>query len=254
MAQAAEAGYARTGIVTSELQSKGYCVVRARFGAALLDACRAAFWPILLAYLEAHHNASNRGPNRHYLPMPFELPCFAPEFFFDPEILSIVRETLGRRFVADQWGCDVPVAGSEFQAFHVDYQRPLFEESPELILPPYFLAVSFSLADITSADGPIEIVPGTHRMSRTEATRATDGGELEPELVLLKKGDVLIRHPWALHRGTPSRSHIPRALLTIRYVRRWYIDDSREVSAIPRAVWESLTSEQQGMLRFPIAD
>jgi hypothetical protein len=45
----------------------------------------------------------------------------------------------------------------------------------------------------------------------------------------------------------------PRALLSIRYVRRWYADDSREVSFIPRAVWESLTPEQQGVMRYPIA-
>jgi hypothetical protein len=44
---------------------------------------------------------------------------------------------------------------------------------------------------------------------------------------------VLIRHPWALHRGTPNVTETPRALLTIRYVRRWYADGSREVNALP---------------------
>jgi hypothetical protein len=52
--------------------------------------------------------------------------------------------------------------------------------------------------------------------------------------------DVLIRHPWALHRGTPNRTDAPRALVNIRYVRRWYADDSREV--------------KQNLLRFPVAD
>ena len=53
--------------------------------------------------------------------------------------------------------------------------------------------------------------------------------------------DVLIRHPWALHRGSPNTTDIPRALVTVRYVRPWYVDNSREVDSIPQTVWESLT-------------
>jgi ectoine hydroxylase-related dioxygenase (phytanoyl-CoA dioxygenase family) len=71
--------------------------------------------------------------------------------------------------------------------------------------------------------------------------------------VPLEIGDVLIRHPWALHRGSPNLTDTPRALLTIRYVRRWYADDSREVCSIPRTVWESLKSEHQCIMRYPIS-
>jgi hypothetical protein len=68
----------------------------------------------------------------------------------------------------------------------------------------------------------------------------------------LDVGDVLIRHPWALHRGTPNCSDRPRALVSLRYVRRWYADASREVAAFPEAVWETLPTAQQKMLRFPV--
>jgi lipid-A-disaccharide synthase-like uncharacterized protein len=44
---------------------------------------------------------------------------------------------------------------------------------------------------------------------------------------------------------------MPRALLTIRYVRRWYADDSRDVSTIPAPVWQSLTLEQPSIVRCP---
>jgi hypothetical protein len=43
----------------------------------------------------------------------------------------------------------------------------------------------------------------------------------------------------------------PRPLVTIRYVRRWYADDSREVNTIPAALWQSFTPEQQSIMRFP---
>jgi ectoine hydroxylase-related dioxygenase (phytanoyl-CoA dioxygenase family) len=180
--------------------------------------------------------------------MPFTPPCFAPEFFFDPGILAIVRALLGERIVADQWGCDAPILGSEYQQPHVDYARPLFAELPDLELPPYMIVVSFGLVPIASANGAIEIAPGTHRLPRGVASGAIP---LQP--VPLALGDVLIRHPWALHRGTPNTTAEPRPLLSIRYVRRWYADASREVCTIPWAVWKSLTLEQQAILRFPVA-
>jgi ectoine hydroxylase-related dioxygenase (phytanoyl-CoA dioxygenase family) len=156
------------------------------------------------------------------------------------------------RVVADQWGCDVPLRGSEHQLVHTDYQRPLFAESPELELPTYMLVVSFGLVPVTLDNGPIEIAPGTHRLRRNEAFRAVEASEIAMHPVPLEIGDVLIRHPWALHRGSPNRTDTPRALISIRYVRRWYADDSREVHSLPRAVWASLTPDQQSVMRFPL--
>ncbi len=72
--------------------------------------------------------------------------------------------------------------------------------------------------------------------------------------VPLSPGDVLIRQPWALHRGTPNQTTIPRAMLTIRYVRRWYSDNSRDANAILLAVGQALTPQQRELLRFSIGD
>lgn len=247
-----KAALMNTKDMTDELQERGFCVLKRHFPVPLIDACRGAFWPILLRYLERHGEEPNRGPRRYFLPMPFDPPCFTPDFFFNAGVLSIVRGVMDDRIVADQWGCDVPLSGSQKQLAHVDYQHPLFAEAPDLPLPPYLLIVSFGLKRITLADGPIEIAPGTHRMPRHEALRAVQSTEIEMQPVPLEMGDVLIRHPWALHRGTPNTSATPRALVTIRYARRWYADNSREINPIPQAVWASLTSEQQAMLRFPV--
>ncbi len=235
------------------MQEKGYCVLRDHFARSLVVSCRDAFWPLLLTYLERNQNQPNRGEHRYFLPMPFEPPCFAPEFFFDAVILGLVRSVMDNRVVADQWGCDVPMRGSKHQEFHVDYRHPLFPETPDMSLPTYMLMVSFPLIDISLANGPIEVAPGTHRMPRAEALRAVENNEVETQPVTLNAGDVLIRHPWALHRGTPNVTNTPRALVTIRYVRRWYVDNSRDVNAVPLAVWQSLTADQQEVMRFPLA-
>ena len=57
-----------------ELARNGYCVLRARFSPSLIDACRNALWPTLLAHIEGHE--PNRGAHRHYFAMPFDPPCF----------------------------------------------------------------------------------------------------------------------------------------------------------------------------------
>ena len=237
-----------------EIQDQGYCVLRAHLARPAIDACRDAFWPVLLAYLKTHAQQPNRGPHRHFLPMPFEPPCFAPDFFFDAEVLKIVRGVMDDRVVADQWGCDVPLRASDYQGFHVDYQRPLFGEDPNLSLPAYMLVVSFGLVRVTPDHGPLEIAPGTHRMPRQDALRALEAAQIAMQPVPLEIGDILIRHPWALHRGTPNTTGTPRPLVSVRYVRRWYADDSREVNSIPNAVWKSLTSEQRSVMRFPVGD
>lgn len=236
-----------------ELQINGFCVLRDHFAKSLVQACRDAFLPILLDYLERNHDKPNRGDHRHFLPMPFEPPCFAPEFFFDAGILGIVRGVMDQRAVADQWGCDVPLQGSKHQQAHVDYRHPLFPESPDLLLPIYMLIVSFGLVDISPALGPIEIAPGTHRMPGTQGLRAVAEGRIQMQPITLSLGDVLIRHPWGLHRGTPNTTATPRPFVSIRYVRRWYADDSRGVNLIPLSTWQSLTPEQQEMMRFPVA-
>jgi ectoine hydroxylase-related dioxygenase (phytanoyl-CoA dioxygenase family) len=236
-----------------EIQERGYCVLRGHWPERLIGACREAFWPVLTAYIAAHGHEPNRGPHRHFLPMPFEPPCYAPEFFFDPEVLRIVQGLMDDRVVADQWGCDVPLRGSEYQSVHVDYQGPLFAEAPDLPLPVYMLVMSFPLVRIAAENGPIEIAAGTHRMARADALRAVEGGDVQFEALPLEVGDVLIRHPWTLHRGPPNRTDVPRALATVRYVRRWYADDSREVNAIGGAVWQRLDAAQRVMMRFPVA-
>ena len=96
--------------------------------------------------------------------------------------------------------------------------------------------------------------PSREVAERNEALRAVKLAEIAMQPVPLELGDVLIRHPWALHQGTPNETNTPRALISIRYVRRWYADDSREVNTVPRAVWQALTTAQQSIMRFPIGD
>ena len=74
-----------------EIQDKGYGILRGHFAASQMNACRDAFWPRLSAYLETDGESPNRGPHRHFLPMSFEPRSFIQDFFFDNEVLRILR-------------------------------------------------------------------------------------------------------------------------------------------------------------------
>jgi len=87
----------------SELHHRGFGVLRAHLPKPLVEACREAFWPTLLTYLATHREIPNRRPGPHFLLMPFEPPCYAPEFFFGSAVLRVVHEAMDDRVVADQW-------------------------------------------------------------------------------------------------------------------------------------------------------
>jgi hypothetical protein len=84
----------------------------------------------------------------------------------------------------------------------------------------------------------------------TISARCSRNFQLTP--IFLNVGDVLIRHPWVLHRSTPNTTYVPRPLASLRYVRRWYADTSRETNEIALNVWESMNPEQRSMMRFDL--
>lgn len=78
--------------------------------------------------------------------------------------------------------------------------------------PSFQLAVNFPLIDVTEENGPFDVARGTHMMSKGEALRRLESGEVKLEPVLLKSGDVMIRDVRHLHRGTPNRTNTPRPM------------------------------------------
>lgn len=60
----------------------------------------------------------------------------------------------------------------------------------------------------------------TYSESVAELLRAVEAGHTKREPITTELGDALIRHPWALHRGTANMTNTLRVLVTIRYIRR----------------------------------
>jgi len=206
-----------------------------------------AFQPLLHQAVDRERDDPNRGVNRYYVTLPFSGLWADPEIVDNDVVMAIVSELVGADGVMCQLASDTPLQGSDYQAWHRDTQLLFPETGVET--PPYQLAVNFPLVDVTLDNGPMEIAPGTHMMTKEEGMRAIESGAIRPQPVLMRRGDVLIRDVRHIHRGTPNPSPVPRPMVVIGYSRRWLFRPEVQIR-VPCPVLEAMPERAQAWLRF----
>jgi ectoine hydroxylase-related dioxygenase (phytanoyl-CoA dioxygenase family) len=230
----------------------GYCVLENHFSPAVMEHWNERFMPLLRSYIDAGGSTVGRGAARYYVTLPFIQPFAEASIFEDDDILSIVEGLVGEDFVMCQLATDTPLLGSDYQEIHRD-APPLFSDF-EIETPPFQLAINFPLVDVTRDNGPIEIAPGTHLLTKKERMEQMERGEIKVEPVYMKRGDVMIRDVRALHRGTPNHTPIPRPMVVIGYSRKWLLRPEVSIE-IPRTMLNELSHRARRMLRYnPIVD
>lgn len=98
----------------------------------------------------------------------------------------------------------------------------------------------------------VTITRGSHRLPKEQALEKIKRGEIPLEPLTFGAGDVLIRDPRCLHRGSPNRSDRPRAVAVIGCERPWLRrGQATQQSRISRAVWDGLSEfEKKVLARF----
>lgn len=230
----------------------GFCVLKNHFPKEKILQWRKHCLALLNEQIAVEGEKTSRGEHRYYVTFPFEMPFADPAFYEDPYILAIVEELVGKNFVMCQLASDTPLKGSTYQNIHRDCP-PLFPEAG-IETPMYQLAINFPLVDVTPENGPLEIVRGTHILSREQGLDLLEQKKVAIEQVSLQMGDVMIRDVRTLHRGTPNKTDEPRPMVVIGYSRSWL--HRPEVSIqIPRSEFEKLSDTAKNMLRFnPVVD
>lgn len=226
----------------------GYCILRDHFPKEAIEACRAAWHPIADAHLAEHADSPNRGPNRHYIPLPFRPPLYNPAFFNDDTILAIASGILGEQVLVDGFASDTPFKGSVHQEVHADLPE-LFPEQPDLILPPHILVVNWPFVDVTPENGPFQIAAGTHLLPKDEALSCVGTGEFPLVSLLMNVGDVMVRDPRCLHRGSPNLTDAPRVQAGFTLLRPWYLRRRHDDPVIARSLLESLSEREKQLLQ-----
>lgn len=233
-----------------ELKRDGICVIRQLLCRETLHEWRTAFHKLRREKEALAGGLAPRDEARYYFTLPWESPFADPLIFANDAILGVLQRVLLQSFEMCQLAVDFPVKGSTFQELHRDH-NPLFNE--DFVTPLYALAVNFPLVDVTTANGPLEVARGTHLLRKDVALAKVESGEIPLESVELELGDVTIRTPLALHRGTPNTTDEPRPMVVMGYVTKWLVTHNVSLT-IERRVWDSYPTELKQMLRANVVD
>ena len=232
-----------------EILVEGFCILQDQFPIPAIEACNEAFAPILQRLcrrdMQKIRTADRVDTISHCLS---SHRCMIPCFFDDDTVIAIATQVLGEDFAIDQYASDTPLKGSVYQEIHGDV-GPLFRENPDFQHPPAILAVNFPFIDVTPAHGPFEVARGTHLLPKAEALRRIEDGEIPLEPLLMNAGDVLIRDPRCLHRGTPNHTDTPRPVAVFACLRGWMQREHRERNPVPESVWAGFSEREKQLMR-----
>jgi hypothetical protein len=187
---------------------------------------------------------------RYYLTLPFEPPFSDDAVFAQPDVMAVLDRVFAQEYAMVQLGVDVALQGSQHQSMHRNHE-PLF--SDDIITPLYALAVHVPLVAVTEDNGPFDIARGTHRMPRDEAVAKVERGDIPIDSIVAEPGDVWIRTPLALHRGTPNWTAEARPVVVMGYVMHWLHTPKVELT-VARDVYEGLADPVCRLLRCRVVD
>ena len=253
---------AETAAAVAEIETRGYTVLRGAMGGEWAARCRTEFDAVLSDF--AAHTEPNRGPARYYMNVPPVQPFLDP--LAEPRTNAILGAMLGDDFVVENLASDTPLGtGSEAQLFHQDgvqlpdirlklghRTEPLELEAPQMPTAPWTLIANVALSDITEQDGPFMIVPGSQALSVEETERRLEAGTLALEPVCpMRAGDIFVRNPHCVHRGSASERDARRPMLAYIFTKPSHFASwSLRTHAISERVLGSLEPDVQRMLRM----
>jgi len=236
--------------LAADLNRDGICVIRSLFSTELIEEWRRAFDSIFKKKQNMPGGLASRELARYYLTLPWIPPFANQEVFANPVILGVLDRVFAQEYVMVQLAADVPLQGSTYQEVHRDY-RPLF--SDQVVTPLYALAVNFPLVEVTGENGPFQMALGTHVLPREEGLAKVNAGEIPMQSFHMKPGDVMIRTPLALHRGTPNRTLVPRQMVVMGYVMHWLYTPNVNLT-IPRDYYQNLPEQVKQLLRCQVVE
>ena len=233
----------------ARVREVGYTILENHVPAEAVAAIARAFDPVYEDHLDEIRTNPNRGPMRHYIQLPFERPFYQSDIHGDPDIIAIVRKLIGDDAEMVQYASDTPAKGSVTQEWHGDVAA-LFPEEPEHVPPPAIITVNFSFVDVCEENGPFEVADGSHLVPREQALESVGKGEYPLRKLLLRIGDMLIRDPRCVHRGTPNTTDTPRPVAVFAFERAWYHMISRRFhNPVSRPFYETLSELEQQVLK-----
>ncbi len=230
----------------AKIDTIGYTILEGLIPKEAIAEMGSAFQPLYQSNLDTIRNDPNRGPMRHYIVLPFEAPFYQSAFHGNADVFAIVRAILGEDVYCAQFASDTPAKGSVHQKWHADTSVE-FSDNGELTSPALIVA-NTSFVDVTPENGPFEISDGSHHVP--DAIEQLTNEKLSFTPLYLKVGDVLVRDPRCIHRGSPNTTETPRVVAVLGFDREGTERGTHAVeNGIRQTFYESLSEDEQYMYR-----
>lgn len=228
------------------LHARGYVVLAGAIPDSLLAQLRSSFEELfeesMRHYRGGRHQAPSGDPSgadgvfwergsRFRIFPRLTGPFAAPHLLRNPFAHSIITETLGADYYCKSLSSDTCVKGSIRQGPHRDVG---FYDGGDIL----GCLVNVAITECGLHNGPIEVWPGGSHLWRAELFDKFDlvpfiqddpnpalealTSHLPSKLIELRPGELMIRDPGMLHRGTPNPTDEPRTMLTAGYFRNDY--------------------------------
>lgn len=187
-----------------------------------------------------------------------------PSLITPPAVLSVLHSTLGEDFFCKFVSSDTCLRGAEIQSPHRELGSGRAWE-------PCAYVVNVPLGPCGLDNGPLEVWPGSGHLWRSDLldelgldTDVQDARNPDCEAfcalfpsrrIELQPGDILIRDPGLLHRGTVNRTDTPRSMMTIAFFRRGHWHDYGDASFnLDRECWLKLCDTVRPLFAYAFAD
>lgn len=162
----------------------------------------------------------------------------------EPRILAWVGHVLGRRFKLSSLNARTALPGCDSQPLHADMGAIRDEQG-------YWVCNSvWMLDDFTPDNGPLRVVPGSHRWQRLPQDGMDDPRGHHPDEVRVtgRAGTVIVMNAHLWHGGLANRARTPRTALHAFYCRRDKPQQQHQKALLRVEVQERLSPDLRQLL------
>ena len=78
-----------------QVRDVGYTILEGCFPKEIVETVARAFAPIWDGHQDIIRTDPNRGPMRHFIPLPFDVPFYQSAIHANPDVIAIVKTTMG---------------------------------------------------------------------------------------------------------------------------------------------------------------